>query len=69
MSVTTLSVPGIHCGHCKTSIEGALHQLHGVASAEVSVPEKKVTVDYDEDQVDLDAIREAIIEQGYDLNE
>lgn len=67
MSTTTISVPGIHCGHCKDSIEGALRQLDGVTSAEVSVADRKVDVDYDESQVDLDAIREAIEEQGYDL--
>ena len=67
MSTTTLSVPGIHCDHCKSSIEGALGQLDGVTSAEVSVPAKTVTVDYDDGQVDLDAIRDAIEEQGYDL--
>ena len=67
MSTTTLSVPGIHCDHCKSSIEGALGQLHGVTSAEVSVGAKTVTVDYDEEQVDLDAIRDAIEQQGYDL--
>lgn len=67
MSTTTISVPGIHCGHCKNSIEGALRQLDGVVSAEVSVADRNVRVDYDDTQVDLDAIREAIEEQGYDL--
>ncbi len=67
MSTTTLSVPGIHCDHCKSSIEGALGQLDGVSSAEVSVAEKTVTVDYDDGEIDLDAIRDAIEEQGYDL--
>ena len=67
MSTTTISVPGIHCDHCKSSIEGALGRLDGVSTAEVSVAERTVTVDYDEGQVDLDAIRDAIEEQGYDL--
>jgi copper chaperone len=67
MSTTTLHVPGIHCGHCKSAIEGALSGLAGVRSAEVSVDERMVTVDYDEAAVDLAAIQEAIVEQGYDL--
>ncbi len=67
MSTATISVPGIHCDHCKSSIEGALGALDGVEQAEVSVPDRKVRVDFDESQVDLDAIQNAIVEQGYDL--
>ena len=67
MSAATLNIPGIHCGHCQSSIEGALGELDGVRSARVSVPERTVDVDYDESLVDLEAIKDAIIEQGYDL--
>ena len=67
MSSTTLRIPGIHCGNCKAAIEGALGELDGVRSAEVSVEERSVAVDYDESLVHLDQIKDAIVEQGYDL--
>ena len=67
MSETTLSIPGIHCEHCQSSIEGALGELEGVRSARVSVPDRTVDVDYDESVVDIDAIKDTILEQGYDL--
>lgn len=67
MSTVTISVPGIHCDHCKTSIEGALGELSGVRHAEVSIDERNVRVDYDEAALDLDALEEAIVAQGYDL--
>ena len=67
MSETTLSIPGIHCEHCQSSIEGALGELEGVRSARVSVPERTVDVDYDESVVDIEAIKDTILEQGYDL--
>ncbi len=67
MSEATLSIPGIHCEHCQTSIEGALAEVEGVRSARVSVPDRTVDVDYDESLVDVDAIKDTIIEQGYDL--
>jgi len=67
VSETTLSIPGIHCEHCQSSIEGALGELEGVRSARVSVPERTVDVDYDESVVDIDAIKDTIVEQGYDL--
>ena len=67
MGSATIGVPGIHCDHCKASIEGAVGALDGVRSAEVSVAERQVAVDYDESVVDLDRIRDTIIEQGYDV--
>lgn len=67
MTTTTLSVPAIHCDHCKSSIEGAVGVLEGVSKAEVSVPDKTVTVDFDAAAVDLDAIRVAIEEQGFEI--
>ncbi len=67
MGATTVAVPGIHCGHCKASIEGALRTLDGVRSAEVSVADRTVAVEYDESLVDVGRIREAIVDQGYDL--
>jgi hypothetical protein len=42
-------------------------QLDGVRSARVSVPDRTVDVDYDESVVGLDAIKDSIVEQGYDV--
>lgn len=67
MTTRTISVPGISCDHCKSSIEGALNGLDGVAKADVSIDDKTVTVDWDDTLVDLDQIREAIEDQGYDV--
>jgi copper chaperone len=61
----TLQVPEVHCDHCKTSLEGAVGGLGGVASVEVSVPNATLDVAYDEDSVNLDTIKQTIEEQGY----
>ena len=66
-TTTTLSVPAIHCGNCKSSIEGALGGLEGIERAEVSVDDKTVTVAYDDAAVGMDRIRETIEEQGFDV--
>ena len=66
-TTTTLSVPAIHCDNCKNSIEGAVGGLDGVSTASVSVEEKTVTVAFDEGTVGLDAIKETIEEQGFDV--
>lgn len=67
MSTVTIRVPGIHCDHCKSSIEGALAEVAGVQRAEVSVDDRHVTVDYDDAAVGLGNLHDAIIEQGYDV--
>lgn len=67
MATETISVPEIHCEHCKASIEGALAPLPGVSSAVVDVPARAVTVTYDEGAVDHAALVAAIEEQGYDV--
>ena len=66
MTTTTLSVPDISCGHCKTSIEGAVTGLAGVDRVEVHIEEKTVDVSFGE-SLGLETIIEAIEEQGYDV--
>ena len=66
MATVTISVPEIHCGHCKASIEGAVRPLAGVTSAAVDVDRKTVEVSYDE-PADLAAIKAAIEDVGYDV--
>ena len=63
----TISVPEIHCGHCKASIEGALSPLEGVETATVDIESRTVAVDYDESAITRDDLVAAIVEQGYDV--
>jgi copper chaperone len=69
MITDTISVPDIHCNHCKTSIEGALAPVKGVARAEVDVPARTVTVEFDPQATTRDALIAAIAAQGYDVPE
>ena len=67
MTTLTISVPEIHCDHCKSSIEGALVPLPGVASARVDIPARTVTVEVDETVTDRAHVVAVIEEQGYDV--
>lgn len=67
MSTTTLDVPTISCGHCKSSIEGAVGGLSGIRKVEVGIETRQVDVDFDESTIDLDTIVAAIESQGYDV--
>jgi copper chaperone len=66
MTSTTLSVPEIHCGHCKQAIEGAVGPLDGVQTVEVDVDARRVRVQHD-DAVTVRALVDAIEDQGYDV--
>ncbi|HZA83865.1 MAG TPA: cation transporter [Actinomycetes bacterium] len=63
----TISVPEIHCDHCKTSIEGALVSIGGVEGATVDIAARTVTVAYDDASVDRSELVAAIEEQGYEV--
>jgi copper chaperone len=66
MPTETISVPEIHCDHCKTSIEGALASIGGVEGATVDIPARTVTVTYDA-SVDRGELVAAIEDQGYEV--
>lgn len=61
-----LSVPEIHCGHCKSSIEGAVGQLDGVEFVEVDIDSTSVDVAY-ADPASRQSIVEAIEAVGYEV--
>lgn len=68
MTVTRFDVPEIHCGHCKTSIEGAIGPVQGVNSVVVDVEGRTVTVEHHTDTAPAAQLTAAIEEQGYDVN-
>jgi copper chaperone len=65
MVTETITVPEIHCDHCKTSLEGALTPIDGVAQATVDIQARTITVTYDEASVDRDRLVDEIEQQGY----
>jgi len=67
MTATTITVPEIHCGHCKESLEKAVGDLSGVATAEVSIDERTMAVEYDEGVTSFIEIVAAIENQGYEV--
>ncbi|WP_077706082.1 copper chaperone CopZ [Virgibacillus dokdonensis] len=64
---TTLDVKGMTCGHCEKAVKGALEALPGVTVVEVHLNTGKVDVTYDDAQTNIQALREAVEEQGYDV--
>jgi copper chaperone len=67
MEKVTLSVKGMSCGHCVKSVEGSVGELNGVQHVEVNLSEAKVTVEFDQNKVSLESIKEVIDDQGYEV--
>ncbi|HYK73452.1 MAG TPA: copper chaperone CopZ [Pseudoneobacillus sp.] len=67
MEKVTLHVEGMSCGHCVKAVEGSVGELKGVSSVKVNLDSATVEVEYNNTEVTLDAIKETIDDQGYDV--
>lgn len=65
MSSIILKVEGMSCNHCVNTVEKAMKELGAVGK--VNLAGKMVEVEYDESKLTVEAIKEAIEEQGYDV--
>jgi copper chaperone len=65
MTEKTLRVPDMHCGHCKTAVEGELSKLSGVQIANADLEKGTVKISYDNGKVSTEDLKEAIEEAGY----
>lgn len=68
MEKLVLQVGGMACEHCVRAIETAVGALAGVTSVRADLDAGRVTVEYEPAVVSLGEIRDAIEEQGYDVN-
>jgi len=69
MITETLTVGGMHCAACSARVEKALNKLEGVEKASVNLATEKATVTFNPQTLRLSAIKEAIINAGYEVIE
>ncbi|MBI3027355.1 heavy metal translocating P-type ATPase [Candidatus Woesearchaeota archaeon] len=62
---TSISISGMHCASCAITIERALKKTKGVAKASVNFASEKASVEFNENEVDEDAINQAVVKSGY----
>lgn len=67
MQQTTLTIDGMTCGGCVTSVTNALKQVQGVNNVNVSLADKQAVIDFDDSQTTVDTLKEAIEDAGYDV--
>ncbi len=63
----TFIVKGMSCGHCSSSVKGALEGIGGVSNATVDLDTGKVDVVYMEGETSIAEMVEAVEDQGYDV--
>lgn len=56
------------CGSCQNRIETALYKVSGVKSATLDLDTKVVTIKYKTSKTDPDALRQVIVDAGYDAD-
>ncbi|MCV7065726.1 heavy-metal-associated domain-containing protein [Mycolicibacterium houstonense] len=64
MNTQTVTVTGMTCGHCATSVREEVGAIPGVHGVEVDVATGLVTIS-SEGQLDPTAINDAVVEAGY----
>lgn len=61
-----IPVKGMYCVNCEKTIRKAVKELSGVKSVSASFKDEMVYVNYDDKQVDINAIKSKIVEAGYE---
>ena len=64
-----ISTPTVQCNMCKERIETYLKRYDGIASINVNVKRKETTVKYLTDRTNIEAIKTAIANAGYDADD
>ncbi len=63
----TLNVEGMSCMHCVNAVQKSVGALAGVSKVDVDLEKKRVDVEFDQDQVKMDKIKEAIEDAGFEV--
>jgi copper chaperone len=66
MTQETIKVEGMSCMHCQLRVKKAVEAVEGVQKADVNLQTKQVTVELEEGKADLEKVKAAIRETGYE---
>jgi copper chaperone len=67
MANIQLNVEGITCGGCEKSIRNALLEKDGVSEVAANHETGIVAIDFDDNKIQQDALKQAIEEAGFDV--
>ncbi|MDI9941373.1 cation-transporting ATPase [Rhodococcus sp. ACS1] len=66
MSTTTVTVTGMTCGHCVSSVREEIGNIPGVTAVDVDLASGRVDIDSDT-PIEQAALAQAVDEAGYQL--
>jgi copper chaperone len=64
-----LMVDGMHCQNCADIIKSSIGKLNGIKEVMASFQDGVVNVSYDETKIDIDILKEAIDDLGFNVIE
>ena len=67
MQKANLKISGMTCGGCVSSVNRVISALDGVVKAEVSLEKQDAVVDYDAAKLNLEQIKRAVTEAGFEV--
>lgn len=65
----TIKITGMTCASCAVNNEKELSKANGILSASVNYATKKATVEFDENVISEDGVKQVIRDNGYDIGE
>ncbi len=65
MALKQLDVKGMTCDHCAMTVKRTVSAITGSDDVQVDLSNGRVTFDYDSDN--LDEVKQAIVEKGYEV--
>jgi len=65
MKKISLKIEGMHCGSCVMNIEGGLEDTAGIKKSKVNYASQIAEVEFDEEKIDEEKIKEIIQDLGY----
>lgn len=65
MESKTFKIEGMTCAACARAVERATGKLDGVSGANVNLATEKLTIEYDEEKLNAEAIQNAVDKAGY----
>jgi len=69
IKTVTIKTPTVQCTDCKDKIENYLNRYDGVETVKVNVKLKQAVVKYRADRIDVEQIKAAIANAGYDADD
>ena len=68
ISTEVINTPSVQCGMCKSKIEKNLKKIDGISAVSVDYKKKTTTVSWFTDKTNVENIRMAISNSGYDAD-